>query len=216
MKQNATLKQDSVQFITQAAVIAALYVILSIISEALGLCSGVIQCRISEALTILPAFFASAIPGLYIGCLLTNVIASATAWDIVFGPVATLVGALGTYLIGRVVRSRALRKSENEAATGSVSAPRIVVLTIMFALPPIIANAVIIPPILKFGLNLEDAFWFIVATVTAGEVIACGIFGGLLLAALLRNAYTRKLLAGGSKAVPEQTPDGTPALSATE
>lgn len=216
MKQNATLKQDSVQFITQAAVIAALYVILSMISEALGLCSGVIQCRISEALTILPAFFASAIPGLYIGCLLTNVIASATAWDIVFGPVATLVGALGTYLIGRVVRSRALRKSENEAATGSVSVLRIVVLTIMFALPPIIANAVIIPPILKFGLNLEDAFWFIVATVTAGEVIACGIFGGLLLAALLRNAYTRKLLAGGSKAVPEQTPDETPALSATE
>ena len=216
MKQNATLKQDSVQFITQAAVIAALYVILSMISEALGLCSGVIQCRISEALTILPAFFASAIPGLYIGCLLTNVIASATAWDIVFGPVATLVGALGTYLIGRVVRSRALRKSENEAATGSVSALRIVVLTIMFALPPIIANAVIIPPILKFGLNLKDAFWFIVATVTAGEVIACGIFGGLLLAALLRNAYTRKLLAGGSKAVPEQTPDETPALSATE
>ena len=194
MKQNATLKRTSVLFITQAAVIAALYVVLSMLSEAVGLCSGVIQCRISEALTILPAFVSPAVPGLYVGCLLTNLISSESIWDIIFGPVATLIGALGTYLIGRAVRARALRKTAGDAAGNRNSVFRIVILTVMFALPPIIANAVIIPPVLKFSLGLEDAFWFIVVTVAAGEIIACGIFGGLLLAALLRNAYIRKIL----------------------
>ena len=194
MKQNATLKRTSVLFITQAAVIAALYVVLSMLSEAVGLCSGVIQCRRSEALTILPAFVSPAVPGLYVGCLLTNLISSESIWDIIFGPVATLIGALGTYLIGRAVRARALRKTAGDAAGNRNSVFRIVILTVMFALPPIIANAVIIPPVLKFSLGLEDAFWFIVVTVAAGEIIACGIFGGLLLAALLRNAYIRKIL----------------------
>ena len=194
MKQNATLKRTSVLFITQAAVIAALYVVLSMLSEAVGLCSGVIQCRISEALTILPAFVSPAVPGLYVGCLLTNLISSESIWDIIFGPVATLIGALGTYLIGRAVRARALRKTDGAAAGNRNSVFRIVILTVMFALPPIIANAVIIPPVLKFSLGLEDAFWFIVVTVAAGEIIACGVFGGLLLAALLRNAYIRKIL----------------------
>lgn len=199
MKQNTALKRTSVLFITQAAVIAALYVVLSMLSELLGLCSGVIQCRISEALTILPAFFASAIPGLYVGCLLTNLISSATIWDIIFGPVATLIGALVTYLIGRAVRSKALPKKDDVTATDKISALRIVILTIMFALPPIIANALIIPPVLKFGIGLDDAFWFIVVTVTAGEIIACGIFGGILLASLLRNRATRSLLFNNDK-----------------
>ena len=199
MKQNTALKRTSVLFITQAAVIAALYVVLSMLSELLGLCSGVIQCRISEALTILPAFFASAIPGLYVGCLLTNLISSATIWDIIFGPVATLIGALVTYLIGRAVRSKALPKKDDATATDKISALRIVILTIMFALPPIIANALIIPPVLKFGTGLDDAFWFIVVTVTAGEIIACGIFGGILLTSLLRNRATRSLLFNNDK-----------------
>ena len=194
MKQNTNLKQKSVLFISQAAVIAALYVVLSMLSEAVGLCSGVIQCRISEALTILPAFFAPAIPGLYVGCLLTNLISSGTIWDIIFGPVATLIGALGTWLIGRAVRTRALSKASSKSSAKAIPVLRIVILTIMFALPPIIANGVIIPPVLKFGLGLDDAFWFIVVTVTAGEIIACGVFGGLLLSALLNNAYTRRML----------------------
>ncbi|MBQ2031854.1 MAG: QueT transporter family protein, partial [Lachnospiraceae bacterium] len=70
----------------------------------------------------------------------------------------------------------------------------IVILTAMFALPPIVSNAIIIPPVLKFALGVPDAFWFILVTVTAGEVIACGIFGGILMAALLGNPYTRGLL----------------------
>ena len=186
------MKRNSALFITKAALIAALYFALSMLSNAVGLCSGVIQCRISEALTILPAFLVEAIPGLAIGCLLTNIITSATIWDIIFGTGATLIGAIGTYLIGRLVRERALSSSVNMKSGRGIL--RIVILTAMFALPPIVANAIIIPPVLKFALGVPDAFWFIFVTVTAGEIIACGIFGGILMAALLGNPYTRGLL----------------------
>ena len=186
------MKRNSALFITKAAVIAALYFALSMLSNAVGLCSGVIQCRISEALTILPAFLVEAIPGLAIGCLLTNIITSATIWDIIFGTGATLIGAIGTYLIGRLVRERALSSSVNMKSGRGIL--RIVILTAMFALPPIVSNAIIIPPVLKFALGVPDAFWFIFVTVTAGEIIACGIFGGILMAALLGNPYTRGLL----------------------
>ena len=186
------MKRNSALFITKTALIAALYFALSMLSNAVGLCSGVIQCRISEALTILPAFLAEAIPGLAIGCLLTNIITSATIWDIIFGTGATLIGAVGTYLIGRLVRKKALSPSVNTKSGSGIL--RIVILTAMFALPPIVANAIIIPPVLKFALGVPDAFWFIFVTVTAGEIIACGIFGGILMAALLSNPYTRGLL----------------------
>ena len=186
------MKRNSALFITKAALIAALYFALSMLSNAVGLCSGVIQCRISEALTILPAFLVEAIPGLAIGCLLTNIITSATIWDIIFGTGATLIGAIGTYLIGRLVRERALSSSVNMKSAPGIL--RIVILTAMFALPPIVSNAIIIPPVLKFALGVPDAFWFIFVTVTAGEIIACGIFGGILMAALLGNPYTRGLL----------------------
>lgn len=179
----------SALFLTKAALIAALYVVLSMLSESVRLCSGVIQCRFSEALTILPAFMPESIPGLYIGCLLTNILnPQANPWDIAFGPVATLIGAVGTYLIGRAVRKAAGKKLYTRTFL------RIVVLTAMFALPPILANAAIIPPILKFAYGYEGGYWFFVLTVGAGEIIACGVFGGILLSALLGNRYTRQLL----------------------
>ena len=189
----------STLFVTRAALIAALYVILSEVSQLLGLCSGVIQCRISEALTILPAFIAEAIPGLYIGCLLTNIITGCAAWDIAFGPVATLIGAVGTYLIGRAVRARAYRENGDTKTSVKKSFGIFILITIMYVLPPIIANAVIIPPILRHAYGAEDAYWFLICTVAAGEIIACGIFGGLLHAAIVKNPGLRRLLQNPEK-----------------
>ena len=77
--------------LTQGALIAALYVVLTYITNLIGLANGAIQVRFSEALTILPAFSFSAVPGL----------TGAAIWDIVFGSFATLLGALGTYYFGR-------------------------------------------------------------------------------------------------------------------
>lgn len=152
-------------FITQAAMIAALYVVLTVFINAFNLASGAIQVRISEALTVLPFFTPAAIPGLFIGCLISNIVTGCLPWDVVFGSMATLIGALGTY---------ALRKYK-----------------FLAPIPPIFANALIVPIILIKVYALPDAYWFLLLTVGAGEVISCGILGMILLFAL--NKYRDKI-----------------------
>lgn len=168
-----------VLFITQAGVIAALYVVLTFIANALGLASGDVQVRFSEALTILPFFTPAAIPGLYVGCLLSNILCGCIIWDVIFGSLATLLGAIGTYLI---------RKKAPEWCA---------------CIPPILANMLIIPFILVyaygvpgiasvFGLELKGIPVLIcMLTVGIGEIISCGILGTLLLKVLKK--YRRQL-----------------------
>ena len=101
-----------VLFIVHAAVIAALYVVLTLAANALGLANFAIQIRFSEALTILPLFTPAAIPGLFAGCILSNFLTGCLPLDIVFGSAATLLGAFGTWFLGgqvaRVKGSRTL------------------------------------------------------------------------------------------------------------
>ncbi len=147
-------------FITQAAVIAALYVVLTLFINAFDLASGAIQVRISEALTILPYFTPAAVPGLFIGCLLSNFMTGAAIWDIIFGSLATLIGAIGTYL---------LRKWK-------WCAP----------LPPILSNTIIIPFVLTYAYGIPGGIPFFMLTVGVGEVLSCGVLGMILLFALQR------------------------------
>ena len=147
-------------FITQAAVIAALYVVLTLFINAFDLASGAIQVRISEALTILPYFTPAAVPGLFIGCLLSNFMTGAAIWDIIFGSLATLIGAIGSYL---------LRKWK-------WCAP----------LPPILSNTIIIPFVLTYAYGIPGGIPFFMLTVGAGEVLSCGVLGMILLFALQR------------------------------
>lgn len=146
-------------FLAQAAVIAALYVVFTHLASLLGLSSGTIQIRFSEALTILPYFTPAAIPGLFIGCVLANLTTGAVLWDVVFGSLATLLGAAATYLLRR--RSKWL-------------AP----------IPPILANTVIVPFVLTYAYGVPDGIPFLMLTVGAGEVISCGILGLALLKCL--------------------------------
>lgn len=147
-------------FLTHAALIAALYVVLTYIANMLGIASGAIQVRFSEALTILPYFTPAAIPGLFVGCLLSNFLTGAPLPDIVFGSLATLIGALLT--------AKFHQKK-------------------WFApIPPILANAVIIPPVLLFAYGIRP-LWFSYITVTLGEIISCGVLGMLLLFALEKS-----------------------------
>ena len=88
-----------VLFITQGAIIGALYTVLTVIAGSLNLANGVIQVRFSEALTVLPAFTPAAIPGLFVGCVLSNILTGCHPLDVVFGSLATLIGALGTYFL---------------------------------------------------------------------------------------------------------------------
>jgi len=161
MKRNSNIMPLAV-----SAMIAALYVVLSFASNAFGLASGAIQVRVSEALTILPYFTASAIPGLTIGCLLFNLLSGAAILDVIFGALATLLGAVGSYFLGKPVQ-----KSDR--------------LKLLVTLPPILANACIVPWVLKTAYGLTDAYWYLFATVGIGEIISCGVLGMALLYALM-------------------------------
>lgn len=149
-------------FLAQAAMIAGLYIVFTFIANAFGLANYAVQVRISEALTILPYFTPAAIPGLLVGCLLSNILTGCAMPDIVFGSLATLLGALGTYALRR----------------WKWCAP----------VCPILANTIIVPLILVYGyglliegISLMKCLGFYCMTVGAGEVISCGILGMVLL-----------------------------------
>lgn len=152
------MKTKQVQFLTQAAMIAALYVVLTFLANLLGLASGVIQIRLSEMLTILPYFTSAAIPGVTIGCLLSNILTGCSLLDIVFGTFATLLGATGSYL---------LRRNKY-----------------LVPLPPIIANTIIVPWVLRISYGVPDAIPYMMVTVGIGEIISCGLLGMILLFSL--------------------------------
>ena len=79
-----------------AAIIAALYTVMSLMSSVFGLTYGPIQCRFSEALTVLPFFLPEAVPGLFVGGLVTNLMSTVGPLAIVIGPIATMPAALWT------------------------------------------------------------------------------------------------------------------------
>ena len=137
--------------ITFAALTAGMYVVLTLIASMLGLSNGVIQVRFSESLTILPVFSPAAIPGLTLGCVIANVLSGAHIYDVIFGSIATLIGALFTYVF---------KKNKYLAV-----------------MSPIISNTVIIPLILSYVYHAEGALWYFILTVFLGEVISCGVLG---------------------------------------
>ncbi len=154
------MKNQKVLFLTHAAMIAALYVVLTYVANMFGLASGAIQVRLSEMLIILPVFTPAAIPGLFIGCLLSNLLTGCCILDILMGSLATLLGATGAYL---------LRKWKWAVP-----------------LPNIAANSLIVPYVLTspYGYGLTDAWWYLIITVGIGEIISCGILGMILLLTL--------------------------------
>jgi uncharacterized membrane protein len=159
--------QKKVLFIAQAGIIAALYVVLTVFVAAFNLASGAIQVRISEALCVLPFFTPAAVPGVIIGCFLSNIITGAMLPDVIFGTLATAIAAVASYL---------LRNHR-----------------FLVTVPPVLANALIIPFVLKYAYHLDDAVWFMMLTVGAGEIISCVGLGSLLITALMP---IRKLIFG--------------------
>ena len=148
------MRKKDVRFVTVAAIIAALYFVQTYFINAFNLANGMIQVRISEALTILPVFTPAAIPGLTVGCVAANIVTGCLPWDVVFGSLATLIGAAGT---------RLLRKKP-----------------LIAWIPPVVSNMAIVPIVLQRVYGVEDAWWYLVLTVGIGEVISCGVLGLLL------------------------------------
>lgn len=157
------MRNRKVTFIVQAAVTAALYVVLTMLANALGLASHTIQVRFSEALCILPVFTTAAIPGLWIGCVIANLMTGAIIWDIIFGSLATLLAAVVTC------------KLRNHK--------------FLCTLPPVIANMIVVPFVLRYGYGIPPVYLkgvdvtiaFNALTVGIGEVISVCVLGGILL-----------------------------------
>ena len=173
MNRNKTLK------LANAGMIAALYVVLTVLAAQFNLANGAIQVRFSEALTILPVFTAAAVPGLTVGCVLANLLTGCAAWDVVFGSFATLLGAIGT---------RMLKKQP-----------------LLAWIPPVVSNAAIVPVILMKVYGVADvtvfgqtfggnSIWLMLAvTVGIGEIISCGLLGLLLYRAMKNVPAVRKM-----------------------
>lgn len=157
-------KSSNARMITMGAAIAALYVVFTLIANAFGLANYAIQVRFSEALTILPYFTTVAVPGLYVGCVISNILTGAMPLDIVFGSLATLIGAIGTkYLAIKFPEKKWL-------------AP----------IPPILANTIIVPIILAYVYKFEGSIPYFMVTVGIGEIISCGLLGMGLMHTLLK------------------------------
>lgn len=155
-----------VRYVTRAALVAALYVVLTMISAMFGLSSMEVQLRISEALCILPVFMPEAVVGLFLGCFLSNImVPNAVIWDIIFGSLATLIGAIGAYML------RNLPHKYMWCAT----------------IPTIAANALIVPLVLVLAMGVEQAYVVVLALVGAGEIISAGVLGSILYYAIRKR-----------------------------
>jgi len=156
------MQKFNTRYLARAAVIAALYVVLTYLAGLMNLAYGPVQFRFSEALTVLPFLFPEAIPGLFVGCIVSNLISPYGALDLVVGSLATLLAALWTAKCGR-----------------RWFAP----------MPPVIANAVLVGAMIAwyeagFGAGFPAAFAYNALTVGLGELVVCYVLGLPLLTVL--------------------------------
>ena len=141
----------SIRFLAQAGLIAAIYTALCLVLHPISFGFGGVELRVSEALTLLPALMPSAVPGLFIGCLLANLMGGATLLDIVFGSLTTLVAAMLT----RKFREKPL----------------------LAAFWPVILNALVIGALLRYAYGLAMPLWLCMLSIGAGQAIACYAIG---------------------------------------
>lgn len=156
--------------LTWGAAVAALYVVLTLVSHAFGMANGVIQIRISEALCVLPFFSPVFAYGLFVGCILSNIITGCMLWDIILGSLATLIGGLVCAGLGSLAR-KSTRPPE-----------RTRIFHFLTPIPNIVANTTIIPFVLLKVYGLEGSYFYFALTVFVGEFISTAIMGLPLLA----------------------------------
>ena len=150
-------------YIVQAALIAAIYVVLTLVFKPISF--DFIQVRIAEALTILPMFIPAAVPGLFLGCLIANFFGGAVLWDVIFGSLATLVGAFFSYKL-----------KENRW---------------LVPVPPIVANVIVVPLVLKYAYGISEVPLFLMMVyIFVGEFVSCFILGELLASVLIKNHFS--------------------------
>ncbi|MGI6664833.1 MAG: QueT transporter family protein [Christensenellaceae bacterium] len=156
------MKHEKIWFVVRSGIIGALYVALTLALQPIGF--GLVQLRVSEALTVLPYYDKAAIPGLFVGCLLANLIGGNGIWDIIFGSLATLVAALLTSRI------------QNKYVA---------------LLPPVIINAVVIGTMLS--ILIPFSLFLSIGSIALGQIAACYGFGLLLMYMIDRTKLFKKI-----------------------
>ena len=149
-------RRKATLYLTRGALIAAAYTCLSYVSSPLQF--AFFQFRLSEALCVLAIFLPEAIPALFIGCILANYISGCVIYDIIFGSLATLIGAVGARLMAKLPHK----------------------LMWLTTLPTILANTIIVPFVIIFAYGAEQSYPFLAFTVFVGEAVTAGILGSLL------------------------------------
>ncbi len=147
-------RKKDIKYLVQGASVAAIYVALTFISHAFRLSSGVIQLRLSEALCILPILTPAAIPGLFVGCFISNILTGSIITDVIFGSLATLIGAIFT------------QKLKN--------------YRFFYLAPPILSNTIILPFILKYAYSFEGSYLWFSGSIFISELLSCGVLGQIL------------------------------------
>ncbi|NLI89124.1 MAG: QueT transporter family protein [Epulopiscium sp.] len=151
--------KNSIKFMTQAAMIAAIYVVLVFVFAPISF--GPVQIRVAEALTILPLFTPAAVPGVFIGCLIGNLLSPGMiVIDIVFGSLATLLAAIISYKL-----------RDNKY---------------LVPIPPIVINMIVVPYVIKYGYGVPMPILLSALAVGAGQVISCYGLGFILIRVLER------------------------------
>ena len=174
-------RKHNVTFVALSGMIAAIYAVMTFISSMVGLSSGVIQVRISEALNTLVCYTGAAVPGMFLGCIVANLLTGGCVLDLVFGSLATLIGAF----IGRKIATIKDGK-----------------FNMLVPIPTILSNAIIVPFVLQKGYNIDMPYWYLFVTVGVGEMISAGLIGMFVYFTLLRIPQFRRMIASV-----EQYPD---------
>ena len=149
--------------LARSGLIAAQYVLLTMVSALFGMASGPVQLRLGEALTVLPCFTSAAVPGLFAGCIIANLLSGGAPWDIIAGSLATLLGAIGT----RFFRRRLW----------------------LALLSPVVTNSLIIPVVLAEVYGAPESLPVLFIMVAAGELASCCGLGFLLYRTLKSRAF---------------------------
>ena len=159
-----SFSRRSTKSLCLSALIAALYAALTLAFQPISY--GAVQFRISEAMTLLPVLFPQAVPGLTLGCLISNLFnpMGATVYDVVFGTLATTIAAAITW---RMKASIWLR-----------------------ALPPVLCNAVIVGLVLTYAYGI-DMLWVNMLTVGLGEAAGRYLLGVPMVKLLSRRDLSR-------------------------
>ena len=171
--------KKTAKFISTAAIVAALYVVLSLLTYTFSYLE--IQCRVAEALCMTIFYTPAGIFGVIIGCFITNLLGGSPI-DMIFGTAATLIAALMTYPIARTIRKK----------NGPVLKMK---HALLIPIPTVLVNAIVIPFVLYFGYQVTSfanaekmlpVLLLLALSVFIGEVISCYVFGPLFVLALNR------------------------------